>query len=75
MKGRKLKDYIFLGIIIASSLVVVLYLAVHKQGMHEDEFYTYLLSNYGGDGLAVQYPNGVKVNAKICPCLGVVYML
>lgn len=66
MKGKNLKQYILLGIIIVSSLVIVLYLAVHKRGMHEDEFYTYILSNYGGDGLAVQYPNGVKVNAKEC---------
>lgn len=45
---------------------MVSYLSVQKQGMHEDEFYTYLLSNYGGYGLGVQYPNGIKINAKEC---------
>lgn len=31
--------------------------------MHEDEYYTYLLANHEGNGLAVDYENGVRLNS------------
>lgn len=60
------RERILKGIIVVSSLMAVLFLAVCKKGMHEDEYYTYLLANHEGNGLAVEYENGIKLNSSEC---------
>lgn len=48
MRKKNAREYCLLGIVILSSLIVLLFLLRQKEGMHEDEFYTYVLSNSGG---------------------------
>lgn len=57
------KQELFLGAIIVVSLITILFLATQKKGMHEDEYYTYLLANNEkNSGLSFTVENGVKLN-------------